>query len=151
MRHNLFLQRRVQVPLCGYVDRRSLRSLVRAVERYAARKRGVCFVFDCSQVQDFCGYALADLVELRRRLQWQGADLELADCPASVRDRLAVPLFESLMTRSPSPEAGEGETALPDRHTLSENRGPQEGRSFLQAPHFLFRPAVRRGDRHRGR
>jgi ABC-type transporter Mla MlaB component len=90
------------MPLAGYVDRKYVRRAIRRMRRQArSAARGGTFVLDCRGVEDFCGYALADLVDFRRQLQWRGLDLELTGCSDSVRARMAVPLFESLLAREP--------------------------------------------------
>jgi anti-anti-sigma regulatory factor len=102
MANELFFQPAAEIVLGGYVDRKAARQLVRILRRRVRQRARTRFILDCSLVDDFCGYALAELVNARRQLQWKGADMELTGCSPYVKSRLAVPLFESLLTEEPS-------------------------------------------------
>jgi anti-anti-sigma regulatory factor len=102
MANRLFFHPATVIPLAGYVDRKAARRAIRNVWRRVRQRPRTQFLLNCSLVEDFCGYALADLVSLRRQLQWQGADVELTGCSPYVKSRLAVPLFESLLVEEPS-------------------------------------------------
>jgi anti-anti-sigma regulatory factor len=102
MANELFFQPAAEIVLGGYVDRKAARQLVRVLRRRVRQRPRTRFLLDCSMVEDFCGYALAEFVNARRSLQWQGADMELAGCSPYLKSRLAVPLFESLLMEEPS-------------------------------------------------
>ena len=102
MTNELFLPRAAEILLKGYVDRHAARRAIRTIRRQARQRPQTQFRMNCSLVEDFCGYALADLVDLRRQLQWQGADVCLEGCSETVKARLAVPLFESLLAKQSS-------------------------------------------------
>jgi ABC-type transporter Mla MlaB component len=101
MVNEIILHRAAVVFLAGYIDRKAGLRLIRAMRARARQKPRTRFLLHCSLVKDFSGYALADLVSFRRELQWQGADVELAACSAYVKNRLALPLFESLLAAEP--------------------------------------------------
>ena len=88
--------------LAGYVDRKAVRRVLRTIRRQLRQRPRTHFCLNCTLVEDFCGYALADFIDLRRRLQWQGADLQLVGCSPQVKSRLVMPLFESLVVSEPS-------------------------------------------------
>ncbi len=101
MANELFLHPATEITLAGYIDRKAARQLARVIARRVRQRPRTQFLLNCSLVEDFCGYALAELVRLRREMQWQGADVELTDCSPYVKSRLAVPLFESLHVEEP--------------------------------------------------
>lgn len=104
MATGLFFGKCEEITLRGNVDLKSIRSVVRRIRRGCRGKPGTRYVLNCSHVRDFCGYALAEIVNLRWELQWQGSDIYLACCSPSLKRSLAVPLFESLVAHLPESE-----------------------------------------------
>jgi anti-anti-sigma regulatory factor len=130
-----------QISLEGFVKIASIGRLVRRIHRQVRRQPCTTFLLDCTQVQDFSGYALAKITRLRQELQWQGSDLALTNCSEYVRSRLAVPLFESLVLpgvscSSPDQAARLGSLAV-QVHPAPKPALPGPHLQFLRQPSAL--------------
>jgi anti-anti-sigma regulatory factor len=93
----LLLRSFQEITMTGFVDRKSVSQVVRRIRRRARQRPRTSFFLDCTDVRDFSGFALAELSRVRQELQWQGCDVALTHCTDYVKERLAVPLFESLV------------------------------------------------------